>query len=129
MPIKWVKKPSENLKWIFFYVCKGTSMYYVSTKGGGGGSAKCLLLLTWGEGGGQGPCLRNHILQFFFALRAKRLHINMNFSEAFQLKIAQFWFLTVYMTLTLVYIVGPSRIWIDFKRCLLSTWRFHEYWH
>ena len=26
-------------------------MYYVSTKGGGGGSAKCLLLLTWGEGG------------------------------------------------------------------------------
>ena len=30
---------------------KGTSMYYVSTKGGGGGPAKCLLLLTWGEGG------------------------------------------------------------------------------
>ena len=26
-------------------------MYYVSTKGGGGGPAKCLLLLTWGEGG------------------------------------------------------------------------------
>ena len=29
----------------------GTSMYYVSTRGGGRGSAKCLLLLTWGEGG------------------------------------------------------------------------------
>ena len=26
-------------------------MYYVITKRGGRGSAKCLLLLTWGEGG------------------------------------------------------------------------------
>ena len=26
-------------------------MFYVITKGGGRGSAKCLLLLTWGEGG------------------------------------------------------------------------------
>ena len=33
---------------------KGTSMYYVSKKGGGRGSAKCLLLLTWGEGGLRG---------------------------------------------------------------------------
>ena len=31
---------------------KGTSMYYVITKGGGMGSAKCLRLLTRGEGGG-----------------------------------------------------------------------------
>ena len=30
---------------------KGTSMYYVSKKRGERGSAKCLLLLTWGEGG------------------------------------------------------------------------------
>ena len=35
-------------------VSKGTSMYYVSTKRGGRGSAKCLLLLTWGEGGSRG---------------------------------------------------------------------------
>ena len=33
---------------------KGTSMYYVSTKGGGRGSAKCLLLLMWEEGGIKG---------------------------------------------------------------------------
>ena len=65
-------------------------MYYVSTKGGGGGISQMLTFAYVGGGGGQGPCLRNHILQFFFALRAKRLHINMNFSEAFQLKIAQF---------------------------------------
>ena len=32
-------------------VTKGTSIYYVITKGGGRGSAKCLRLLTWGEGG------------------------------------------------------------------------------
>ena len=32
----------------------GTSMYYVSTKGGGRGSAKCLCLLTGGGGGGEG---------------------------------------------------------------------------
>ena len=32
---------------------KGTYMYYVSTKGEGGGPAKCLLLLTWGAGGGK----------------------------------------------------------------------------
>ena len=45
----------------------GTSLYYVSKKRGGRGSAKCLLLLTWGEGG-----LRGHayvtIFDFFFAL-------------------------------------------------------------
>ena len=37
-------------------------MYYVSTKGGGRGSAKCLLLITRGEGGGSKipkTCLRN----------------------------------------------------------------------
>ena len=49
---------------------QGTSMYYVSTKGGGRGSAKCLLLLTWGEGG-----LRGHayviIFWIFFALDRK----------------------------------------------------------
>ena len=33
---------------------KGTSIYYVITKGGGRGSAKCLRLLTWGEGGLRG---------------------------------------------------------------------------
>ena len=40
----------------------GTSMYYVSTKGGGRGSAKCLRLMTRGEGGGSKipkTCLRN----------------------------------------------------------------------
>ena len=36
-------------------------MYYVSTKGGGRGSAKCLLLLTWGEGG-----LRGHAYVIIF---------------------------------------------------------------
>ena len=45
-------------------------MYYVSKKGGGRGSAKCLLLLTWGEGG-----LRGHayviIFWIFFALDRK----------------------------------------------------------
>ena len=30
------------------FTFRGTSMYYVSTKGGGGGPAKCLLLLMWG---------------------------------------------------------------------------------
>ena len=44
---------------------KGTSMYYVSKEGGGRGSAKCLLLLTWEEGGAKGSCLRNNILDFF----------------------------------------------------------------
>ena len=39
---------------------KGTSMYYVSTKGGGRGSAKCLRLLT---GGAKRSCLRNHSLE------------------------------------------------------------------
>ena len=36
-------------------------MYYVSKKGGGRGSAKCLLLLTWGEGG-----LRGHAYVIIF---------------------------------------------------------------
>ena len=41
----------------------GTSMYYVSKKGGGRGSAKCLLLLTWGEGG-----LRDHAYVMIFGI-------------------------------------------------------------
>ena len=38
-------------------------MYYVSKKGGGRGSAKCLLLLTWGEGG-----LRDHAYVMIFGI-------------------------------------------------------------
>ena len=34
-----------------YWLGKGTSMYYVITKGGGRRSAKCLCLLAWGEGG------------------------------------------------------------------------------
>ena len=41
---------------------RGTSMYYVSTKGGGRGSAKCLRLLT-GGGEAKGSCLRNQSLE------------------------------------------------------------------
>ena len=43
-----IPKPCKELK--SYYFPKGTSMYYVITKGGGRGSAKCLCLLTGGQG-------------------------------------------------------------------------------
>ena len=54
---RWPLKPGRLLRGND----KGTSMYYVSKKGGGRGSAKCLLLLTWGEGG-----LRDHAYVMIF---------------------------------------------------------------
>ena len=50
---------------------KGTSMYYVSKKGGGRGSAKCLLLLTWGEGGLRGHAYVIVFWKKIFALNRK----------------------------------------------------------
>ena len=49
--------------YISFFLHRGTSMYYVSTKGGGRGSAKCLRLLTGGGRGSKGSCLRNQSLE------------------------------------------------------------------
>ena len=62
-------------------------MYYVSTKGGGGGPAKCLLLLTWGEGGGKTLAYVIIFCNFFRAAREMIINIQLRFSEALLLKL------------------------------------------